>query len=163
MTYSGVTQASLGQYVSPTLRPTNPWAQQIFTGTFRPPNPLAYCLPHEKGEQAVTEESVFRFSSFSSGHCSMLADQTQSHAYYGEDSSYTMERIMSMVVSAVGQERDKFAALQEGNHVLEQELKQVQMRREEAQRTLREFGHLSLSLAAFHQEQLQLLQELQQQ
>ncbi|ESL11067.1 hypothetical protein TRSC58_01192 [Trypanosoma rangeli SC58] len=163
MTSSGSTQASLGQYVSPTLRPTNPWAQQIFTGTFRPPNPLAYFLPHDKGELTVTDESVFRFSSFSSAPCSMLMGQTQSHTYYGEDSGYTMERIMSMIVSAVGQERDRFAALQEGNRVLEQELKQVQMRREEAQRTLREFGHLSLTLAAFHEEQLQLLQELQQQ
>ncbi|RNF25544.1 uncharacterized protein Tco025E_02152 [Trypanosoma conorhini] len=163
MTSTWATQASSTQYVSPTLRPTNPWAQQTFTGTFRPPNPQAHFLPHDKSEMAVTDAGTPHFASFSSAPSSMLVDQAQSHTYSGETASCAMERIMSMIVSEVGKEQDRFAALQESNRVLELELKHVQRRREEAQRALREIEHLSLSLAAFHEEQLQLLQELRRQ
>ncbi|EAN93741.1 hypothetical protein, conserved [Trypanosoma cruzi] len=163
MTSPKATQAPSTQYVLPTLRPTKQWAQQIATGAFRPPNPLVHLAHRVRSDVAKTEENTLRFSSFPNAPCAMLLNQSQSQTQCTEDISDTIERIMSMIASAVGQERDRFAAQKESNRVLEQELEQVQRRRKEAQRTLREFENISLSLEAFHEEQLQILQELRYQ
>ncbi|KEG11881.1 hypothetical protein DQ04_02191130 [Trypanosoma grayi] len=154
-------QQSSSQYVSPTLGPTNPWAQQTSTGTFRPPNPPSPAAHHETSWNTVSEVKTAHSSSLQDPPCVMLMDRSPSYLHPAlQSTGQPIEKIMSMIVSAVGQERDTFATQKETNRVLEQELRQVQKRREEVQRALREVQLFSSSLEALQKEQLELLGEL---
>ncbi|ORC89734.1 uncharacterized protein TM35_000112680 [Trypanosoma theileri] len=161
MAASAPTQRSSPQYVSPSLGPTNPWAQQISTGTFRPPNP-SFSQHHEVSGASTSDMSnKYSFSS-SNAPCVCLFDQPETRLHdTRQDSDYKIQKVMNMIISAIGQEQDAFAIQKESNRVLEQELRQVQRRREETERTLREVESLVNSLEKFQKEQLELLEEFQ--
>ncbi|KAH9586172.1 hypothetical protein LSM04_007364 [Trypanosoma melophagium] len=164
MSASGPTHRSSPQYVSPSLGPTNPWAQEISTGTFRPPNPSSFSVHHEvSGATSFDMSSRYSFSS-SYAPCVYLFDHPESGTHETQqDSDFKIQKVMNMIISAIGQEHDAFAIQKESNRVLEQELRQIQRRREETERQLREIGSLSNSLEKFQKEQLQLLEEFKSQ
>lgn len=156
------TQSSIPQYVSPILGPTNLWAQENFPGTFRPPNPqFLFNSSFESGRTVEGEHTTHRFS-FQSAGCHYLKNKFQSNVKdIPQGLECSADRIMSLLLTAVVQEKDVFAIQKESNHILERELKQVRKHREETQQALHKAELILMSLEAIHKKQTQLLRELQ--
>jgi hypothetical protein len=92
------------QYVSPSLRPTSPWAQQTSTGTFRPPPPLTLTDSRQKKPEIAVARSWES----------------------APDDRRVTEKIVELLVEEVRLERESFAIHQAKNRDLDRMLRREQ-------------------------------------